>query len=108
VSVLEIHGSRDPVVPYTGREPTHEGSVREFVENWVARDGCPRKAVRKALAPRVRRADWAPCERGTAVSHIKVLDGGHAWPGGGALSEQRNGRAVLSATRQVWRFFAAR
>ena len=51
---------------------------------------------------------------GTATSFINkygmtfTLDGGHAWPGGAALTEQRKGRAVLSATQQVWRFFAAR
>ena len=108
VSVLEIHGWGDPVVPYTGREPTHEGSVREFIENWLARDRCPRKPVRTVPAARVRRADWSPCKRHSAVAHIKMLDGGHAWPGGAALTEQRKGRAVLSATQQVWRFFAAR
>jgi polyhydroxybutyrate depolymerase len=107
VSVLEIHGGADPVVPYTGRGPAHEGGVREFIENWVARDRCPRKPVRDVPAMRVRRADWSPCERRTGVAHIKMLDGGHAWPGGAALIEQRNGRAVLSATQQVWRFFAA-
>src|SRR5438128_2220743 len=40
LSVVEIHGTRDPVVPYLGRGPARAGDVLRFVRAWARRDGC--------------------------------------------------------------------
>jgi polyhydroxybutyrate depolymerase len=94
VSVLEIHSMRDAVVPYWGRGRARAGDVVRYVRAWVKRDGCPRRAARRAVARGVVRLQWAPCAQGTAVTHLRFAGGGHEWPG--------------SASRQVWGFFSSR
>jgi polyhydroxybutyrate depolymerase len=106
LSVLEIHGTSDRVVPYAGRGPSRAGSARGFLRGWAQRDGCPSRAVRSVPARRVVRLDWAPCEGGTAVAHLKVLGGTHEWPE--AIPEHGDRSPGFSASEEVWRFFAAR
>ena len=94
LSVLEIHGVRDPVVPYYGRGPTRAGDVLRFVRAWARRDHCPRN-VRRGPGPgrTVDRLVWLPCASGTVVEHLRVRDGGHEWP--------------PVASGRIWRFFAS-
>src|SRR6201992_3599828 len=40
VSVLEIHGTADHVVPYGGAPPDYKGAVAGFLAGWLTRDGC--------------------------------------------------------------------
>jgi len=103
-SVMEIHDTDDPVVPYKGRGPSGAGSVPRYVHDWVARDRC---AVRSGLSRpnrHVLRRYWAPCADGVTVEQLVVLGGGHEWPG--AMAVQNRPRSI-SASGQVWRFFAA-
>ena len=94
VSVLEIHGVRDPVVPYRGRGTARAGDVIRYVRAWAKRDRCPRRATRWPVAREVMRLQWAPCAQGAAVAHLRLADRGHEWP--------------AIASRQVWSFFAGR
>jgi polyhydroxybutyrate depolymerase len=106
LSVLEIHGTSDRVVPYAGRGPAKAGSARGFVREWARRDRCPPRTVRSVPARHVVRLDWAPCDDGTAVAHLKVLGGSHEWPE--ALPEESDHSPGFSASAEVWRFFAGR
>jgi polyhydroxybutyrate depolymerase len=103
VSVLEIHGTSDHVVPYAGRGRGHAGDVLRFVRGWAKRDRCPRNAARSAPARTVRRLVWAPCEQGRVVEHLRVIGGEHEWPD---IEHERGRRSVLSASAAVVRFFA--
>src|SRR4051812_18987499 len=38
--VLEIHGTRDQVVPYGGKPPDYDGSVARFLGEWTELDAC--------------------------------------------------------------------
>lgn len=105
VSVLEIHGTADPVVPYAGREHG-EGSVSRWLADWVARDGCETTGRRRAVAPRVVRTDWAGCRDAAAVAHLRILGGAHQWPG--ATPPDPGPASTISAAEQVWRFLAPR
>jgi poly(3-hydroxybutyrate) depolymerase len=53
----------------------------------------------------VLRRYWAPCAKGVTVEQMVVLGGGHEWPG--AISGGRGRPPSISASGQVWRFFAA-
>jgi polyhydroxybutyrate depolymerase len=93
-SLLEIHGSADPVVPYRGRGARREGDVRRFVAQWARRDGC--RAAPLVSRPRrdVQRVRHPGCAAGLEVEHLRLEGEGHGWYPGTA--------------ERVWRFFAGK
>jgi polyhydroxybutyrate depolymerase len=106
ISVLEIHGTHDWVVPYGGKGPARAGSARNYLRGWLARDHCPAHAARTVPARKVVRLLWAPCVNGTAVAHLKVIGGTHEWPE--SRPEQGDRSPAISASQAVWQFFASR
>ena len=103
VSVLEIHGSDDPVVPYGGSpEDERAGDVRTWLAGWARRDGCAGTARRHPVAPRSVRTDWHGCAASSALAHIEVLGGGHQWPG--ASPPDPGPQSTFSAAQQAWAF----
>jgi len=105
VSVLEVHGSADPVVPYRG-DPRDDraGDVRAWLAGWARRDRCTAAAAPRVVAPRAVRVDWRGCANGTALAHIKVLGGKHQWPG--AVPPDPGPPSTISMAREAWSFLA--
>jgi polyhydroxybutyrate depolymerase len=99
LAILEIHGLRDEVVPYGGKQPSHAGAVGPYIAAWRARDRCGRRARRTTPAPRVLELRWR-CAAGRAVVHDRVIDAEHGWPGEGSLRP-------FSSTLRTWRFLSA-
>ncbi|HEX4807172.1 MAG TPA: PHB depolymerase family esterase [Conexibacter sp.] len=108
VSVLEIHGRADPVVPYWGvPSPGGRGAVVPWLSSWIARDRCARVHPRaKTIARGTVRYDWGACADGTSVVHIAIAGGLHQWPG--ATPPDPGPAATISAAAQVWSFLAPR
>jgi polyhydroxybutyrate depolymerase len=79
--VLEIHGTKDDVVPYGGTGPDHSGSVSRFLAQWTALDGCRGGPKRTTPRPGVTRLTWDRCAGGTVVEHLRLADTDHGWPG---------------------------
>jgi polyhydroxybutyrate depolymerase len=102
VSVLEIHGTADRVVPYAGR-PDGRGSVMGFLSGWTAMDGCHGTPRRSGYAPSTVMLRWSGCRDGTVVEHLRIYGGGHAWPG--ATPPDRAPTARFSAANALWSFF---
>ena len=106
VSVLEIHGRADQVVPYWG-VPTARGrgAVVPWLSSWIVRDRCrPTRPRVRTIAPRAVRYDWGACAGGTEVVHIAIAGGEHQWPG--ATPPDPGPAATISAAAQVWSFLA--
>ena len=101
--VLEIHGSRDPIVPYAGRPPDRLGSVPRFLVSWAQRDGCTVGAHRSSIGPATIQSTWVGCKPGTTVTGIKLYGAGHLWPGSHPPVPQ--GPSTLVAASTVWNFF---
>jgi polyhydroxybutyrate depolymerase len=99
VSLLEIHGTADQVVPYGSAAP---GGVLAWVQAWAGRDGCRAAPRRSAPATRVVRLDYQACRSGTAVAHLAITDGRHQWPG--ASPPDPGPSATISAAEEAWRF----
>jgi polyhydroxybutyrate depolymerase len=93
--ILEIHGLRDPIVPYRGKRPDRAGAVRTWLRGWRHRNGCTGPARRSEPADKVQELRWA-CPDGVTVVHDRVLDAQHGWPTLGSFS----------STERTWRFFA--
>ncbi len=104
-SVLEIHGARDPVVPYEGRGPAHAGSVPKFLRMWRDIDGCREPGLHHRVDAYTERSTWT-CAGHTSVSQLKIANLGHAWP----CAYPPPGRVPGpgSAAYALWSFFSSR
>lgn len=105
ISVLQIHGTADASIPYTG--DGYLPSVSETVLGWASRDGCavaPTVTYENGIARCERRS---PCNADTAVELCTLTGLGHRWPGapaglaGGGLDS-----ADLDATPYLLDFFS--
>lgn len=96
VPVMQIHGTADSVVRYSG--------VPATVSGWVTRNGCPQNPVTTDPYPinlptsKVRKDVYSPCNQGSEVVLLTVRDAGHIWPGGLGTT------ADINASEEVWAF----
>lgn len=84
VSILEIHGEADRIVPFEGGElPEFTGATRpvpstiELVEHWAAVNRCPDPVV-ESDDP-VSTTTWRDCADGTIVRLIAIEGASHTW-----------------------------
>jgi polyhydroxybutyrate depolymerase len=92
VSILEMHGTNDSVVPYTGGA--------DAIEQWVTLDGCggdPRRSVSGIT----KTSTWSNCQGGTVVRFDTVEGGHHSWFG--SALDPVPGEPNSNAT--AWGFF---
>jgi polyhydroxybutyrate depolymerase len=122
VSVMDIHGTADPLVPYRGGPMHSRGTVSEIVSQrqvlteWTRLDGCA------GVGPPQRQPSTVDdgtslvitaatgCPVGTSVALWTVVGGGHTWPGGQQYLPVRTIGPVshqFSAPEKIWQFFAA-
>ncbi len=105
VAVLEVHGTSDAAVPYTGVRGTGAGAAMPFVAAWAAVDGCAPTPLQTTPAPRVLRLGYTGCAGGTTVAHLRIAGGGHQLPGG--LPPDAGQPASIDVPWEIWRFFRA-
>ena len=105
VSVFEVHGTADQIVPYFGRthRPTHDG-LPPFVNAWVSRDRCRGRPIVSRLAARATAFRWSRCVSGVRVAHIRVRHGRHQWPG--ATPPDPGPPSTFCSACEIWRFFS--
>jgi polyhydroxybutyrate depolymerase len=83
VSVFEVHGTADPVVPFAGGNMLGRGGYSDIVpppamaQRWRDIDGCP--APVEDVTGSVHRFTAAGCADGTEVVFVAVDGGGHTW-----------------------------
>jgi polyhydroxybutyrate depolymerase len=69
LSVLEVHGTSDPIVPYAG--------VPAFVAAWAQRDGCAARSTATRRSAKVTVFRWPGCDGGAQVEHLRLTGGKH-------------------------------
>ncbi len=109
VSVLELRGSADPLIPFEGGPPDLPGeevlesypSAIEVAELFAASAGCSPSPVSPTIGV-VTTSSWEDCARGTAVRLVRVEGGGHVWfaPGLG------DANGAIDATELIIDFIA--
>ncbi|MFN2504732.1 MAG: hypothetical protein ABR540_11020 [Acidimicrobiales bacterium] len=107
VSVIEIHGTADPLVPYEGGH-TAGGATKDspptpaVVQRWAELNRCPAPAATQTEGP-VTTSTWNGCAEGTAVKLVTIDGGGHTWfaPGLGTAN------GAVDATATIWSFLSA-
>lgn len=82
VSVMQLHGTNDNVIPYDGSvsEVDHDFlPAEESAAVWAAHNGCSPTATESASGPYTR-MEWEQCSTGTRVVHYRLDGVGHDIP----------------------------
>lgn len=115
VSVLQVHGTADPVVPFNGGPMVGRGGPSDIVsapataQRWRDIGGCP-APVESSTGPEVQQFASSGCRGGTEVVFVQIDGGGHTWPAGiFALPEHAVGSTsqAFNASQATAQFFAA-
>ncbi len=110
VPVLEIHGTADAIVPYAGSNGILP--IPEVLQFWRNHNGCPTAATISNLPDIVSEGSYVekqlyvPCNGGSSLEHLRIVGGGHTWPGSTGVSGIGNTNRDISASREIWRFFS--
>lgn len=119
ISVLLVHGTKDPIVPYEGglqqgpRSPYYL-SAENNLALWAAHGDCSGDPITTRVPPvegetgEILLTKYSTCEPGIEVALCTVVGGGHTWPG-----SQNNVDPVivgptsyaLNASEFIWEFF---
>ena len=108
VSILEIHGTADPLVPFEGGS-LPPGAVADglvpastaVAESWASRNLCQSPPARETVGV-VRTTTWRSCEEGSVVRLVAIDGGGHIWFATGL--GPTNG--AIDATQAIWDFLS--
>jgi poly(3-hydroxybutyrate) depolymerase len=100
LSVLEVHGTADPVVPYRDASGRPDADIPAFVASWARRDGCSATSRARPVSVRVTRVRWPGCRAGTRVEQLRLTGGRHIE----LLPQLRAGG--VDPARTAWAFLA--
>ena len=101
ISVMEIHGDADDLVPLNGGRTLGIGTFRPSLYvmlQWASLDGCgltPQTADGAAATTYT----WSPCQAGSTVVLVVVKAGAHSWFG------PQDQAGEPDASRIGWDFF---
>jgi len=108
--VMQIHGTADATVLYTGVPAQTMMHIDTLVKRWAAFNSCDLSPVVTPV-PNTNLADGSTAEHqvfgngtsGSTVELFKVIGGGHTWPGSAFIIAGTN--QDFSASVEIWRFF---
>jgi polyhydroxybutyrate depolymerase len=108
VPAMAIHGTADDVVPYNGGPINLP--IETVVNFWTDLNGCNQDATVFDF-PNVNTSDnstaikytYDQCDEESEVVFIKVIGGGHTWPG--SLINNGVTNRDFNASAEIWRFF---
>lgn len=107
--VMEIHGTSDPVVPYTGNATM--SSIPNTLDYWVSTNVCDITPIQTSV-PDVVPGDGCTAthfryqngNNGVEVEHYRINLGAHTWPGAPVVIGTTN--YDINASVKIWEFFA--
>jgi polyhydroxybutyrate depolymerase len=121
VSSIYIHGTADPLVPFTGGQMTAGGTAGgtilshfQAIDKWVTINGCNTTPTITDLpdiandGTTIKRRVYSGGTNGSEVVSYVVLNGGHTWPQGYQyLNEGIIGKTSqdMNACEVIWTFF---
>jgi len=98
--VLTILGTDDPISPYNGLT---WGGIEYYISAaathsyWVNHNNCNPTASMSTVSPSVERYTWSTASGCAYVEELKVIGGGHDWPGS-------FGNMTVAANEEIWQF----
>jgi polyhydroxybutyrate depolymerase len=103
VPVLQIHGTADAVVPFSGNAILGFRSVPATVATWRRLNACQNRSRITLRKPDSACEAWSECQSGSEVVLCTVRLGGHTWPGAFPLPGAYTS-PFLDATDVAWDF----
>lgn len=108
--VLQIHGTMDGTVPYTGN-PLWTKSISDVMQYWANFNNCGASPSVTAV-PNTNTTDsstvehmvYGGCDNSVSVEHFKITNGDHTWAGSVFAFPGTN--YDINASVEVWDFFA--
>ena len=98
--VLSILGTNDWVSPYNG---IVFGGIEYYISAaathryWATHNNCDTTATMSTVSPSVERYTWSTSSGCAYVEELKVIGGGHDWPGS-------FGNMTIDANEEIWQF----
>jgi polyhydroxybutyrate depolymerase len=98
--VLTILGSNDFTSPYNG---ITFGGIEYYLSAaathryWASHNNCDTTATMISVSPSVERYTWSTASGCVYVEELKVIGGGHDWPGS-------FGNMTIDASSEIWQF----
>jgi polyhydroxybutyrate depolymerase len=121
VPAIYIHGTTDPLVPFTGGQMTSGGTAGgtilshfQVIDKWVTINGCNPSPTTTDLpdisndGTTIKQRVYSGGTKGSEVVSFVVLNGGHTWPQGYQyLNEAIIGKTSqdMNACEVIWTFF---
>lgn len=121
VPAIYIHGTTDPLVPFTGGQMTAGGTAGgtvlshfQAIDKWVTINGCNTTPIITDLTDiandgtTIKQRIYSGGTNGSEVVSYVVLNGGHTWPQGYQyLNETIIGKTSqdMNACEVIWTFF---
>jgi polyhydroxybutyrate depolymerase len=99
VSILEMHGTDDSVVPYAGDSAFP--STTSTIQRWVTLDDCGGNPTQSVVGI-TKTSTWIGCRGGTVVRFDTVVGGPHTWFG---RVDPNTLPGEPNATKVIWDFF---
>lgn len=108
--IMQIHGTEDQIVNYSVSDGFLK-TVPDVLDFWTALNSCDSVPTITAL-PDVETSDsstvelqeWQNCTE--ELIHMKIIDGGHQWPGGNNLLPfLGHFNLDFNASSEIWNFF---
>ena len=107
--VLQIHGTEDDVVSYN--ENNLSLPIPDVISYWVDHNNCETTPTTTTL-PDVDVSDGSTIEysvyedgdNGITTEHMKVIGGGHTWPG--SILNSAGTNQDIDASMEIWLFFS--
>jgi len=107
--ILQIHGTSDNIVPYNGN--TGSLSIDDVISYWVNYNNCdtnPTITTFPDLDPSdgsiVEHIVYTGGDNASTTEHMKVIGGGHTWPGSVFILPGTN--QDINASNEIWEFFS--
>jgi len=94
--VLTILGTDDFISPYGGY-PGYYLSAAETHSYWASHNNCKTTATMSPVSASVERYTWSTASGCAYVEELKVIGGGHDWPGS-------FGNMSIVANEEIWQF----
>ena len=114
ISILDFHGTADPMVPYDGGTPLVPQlgvglvfrSVSETLDHWRKLNGCSAFDTQFYQKGDATCIEWKDCAGGVQTALCSIDGGGHTWPGGVPIPAGKTS-SDISATTTMLDFFEA-
>jgi polyhydroxybutyrate depolymerase len=97
VSVMQVHGMADFILPYGGGGGFDIQPVENIMSSWADLNGCGDSPKVDNSIKTIKHISYSSCQAGSSVELYAFEGTGHAWPS----------KDVWDTSQKIWDFFIA-